>query len=355
MSAETTSVIPRTAREVAELLKKLSLPVPDREGFVAISRSEGTKFTEAIAKVGRSDDTVDGQMDYVQNVLAASLPTTREIFSVLEHSIEITTLIQIAKREGLSFRNAVNIVQSGSDGKNEAEAYLFGLLEEYGAIDMPTNDRGFGYATFSSSDLEERKSDENRCNLGSAKAPLSVEETPDSPAGEGNQPQEVKRKQYGGSFHIYAGKAVMCMAETLTRAEDKATVTIEVAQRTAEGKALWQGKYSLMLTVPEQPLVLGLFLGYLDKLEIKGHGSQQEKALTINNQGNQFFLTMIVRGHPPRAVPIPPEYAYCAVSMLIGQMRKNDPHMDAELIRRLSESICKMRCAERAQIGGHHV
>ena len=162
------------------------------------------------------------------------------------------------------------------------------------------------------------------------------------------------KRLFGDSFHIYGGKAVVCVSESTTLTGNKATISFEVAQRTGEGKAQWQDKISLMLTPVEQPLCLGVFLGLLEKMELKGHGKQQEKALTIVNQGKQFFLTMIMRGQSPRAVPIPPEYAYPLVAMLMRQMQKNDPHMTSDLILQVTRQICEMRCAERRATGGTH-
>jgi hypothetical protein len=347
MPRSTNLSTPLTVSEVVALLKKLGLQVPDREGFSAIRAAEGTKFSTALASLREPDFAAQTQREYVESVVCAAVPETRELFSSQGYPAEIVRLIEIATREGRSFRNAVRLVITGANSGEVKSAmdYLIGLLDEYGGA-MPFNMDDMRFLGTEDQELC------RRAPLPKAHGEPRVPEA--TPQLHHVGLADAPKKLFGDSFHIYGLKAVVCVAELSTPSNNKATISFEVAQRTAEGKAQWQDKAALMLSAHEQPLCLGVFLGYLQKLEIKGHGRQQEKAMTIVNQGNQFFLSMIVRGQSPRAVPIPAEYAYPLVAMLIGQMRKNDPHMPPELILQVTKAICEMRGAERCILGEKH-
>lgn len=346
--------VPRSAEGISEILKHLSLAIPDRAGYLAISQAEATKFSEAVTKVANKAPDSETILEYVRNVVAAAHPDARTAAAMTGYrAIEIVTLIDIAKREGRSFRNAVRMVLADGNRSEQgtALAYLQSLIEENGV-----SADGFGVATLNSDMLQtdvinkdQQQSRQSADNVHALRPENQRQDPPtsSSPAGQAQERQnDTAKKQYGESIHVYAGKAALCFAECMTRQEDKATLMIEVAQ--ASGDVYnWQDKIMLMLTPSELPLVLGFFVGYLDKLELKGHGRQQEKAMTLTNQGNQFFITMIMRGQAPRAVPVPAKDSYPVLTMLLRQMLKNDPHLTAQLILQFSKRICDMHTAER--------
>lgn len=156
---------------------------------------------------------------------------------------------------------------------------------------------------------------------------------------------DAKRK-WGESFHAYGGKAALCFTECETRNGGKPTVMVEVA-RAANGGFDWASKTAVMFTVSELPLVLGFFTGELNALELKGHGAQKEKSVTFANQGNQFFISFIVRGQSPRAVPMQPKDSYPVIAMLLRQMLRVDTFLTASLVLQLSKNICGMHAAGR--------
>lgn len=346
--------VPRSADGVSEILKHLSLAIPDRAGYIAISQSEGAKFAEVVAKIANKATDSDASLEYVRNVVAAAHPDARTAVAMTGcRPIEIATLIDIAKREGRSFCNAVSMVLAEGNRSEQptALAYLQRLIEECGITTDGLPMRPSNTETAMSHVINEQP--QERVHTTANVRELRPESQPHSHyagaslRGEGStHPGDVGQKQYGESVHVYAGKAALCFAECLTRLDGKATLMIEAAQTTADGYN-WQNKMMLMLTQAEQPLVLGFFAGYIDKLELKGHGRQKEKGITLVNQGNQFFITMIMRGHPPRAVPMPAKDCYPVLTMLLRQMLRNDPHLTPQLILQLSKRICDMHVAER--------
>lgn len=346
--------VPRSAEGITDILRHLSLAIPDRAGYLAISQSEASKFSEAVTKVANKAPDSETVLEYVRNVIAAAHPDARTAAAMTGYrAIEIVTLIDIAKREGRSFRNAVRMVLADGNRNEQgtALAYLQSLIEENGV-----SADSFGTSTSNNEamqlDVIKQEHPQGSTPVGNVRELRPEKQSPQHATTSRADSQALEsqgdgsKKQYGESIHVYAGKAALCFAECMTRQGDKATMMIEAAQATGDSYN-WQDKIMLMLTPAELPLVLGFFVGYLEKLELKGHGRQQEKAMTLTNQGNQFFVTMIMRGQAPRAVPIPAKDGYPVLTMLLRQMLKNDPHLTAQLILQFSKRICDMHASER--------
>lgn len=346
--------IPRNATDITKVLTDLDLPIPDRDGYVAISQVEGVRFSEAVAAFANKSPGSERSSEYVRNVLAATHPDTRRaLISAGYPQVALSILIDVAKREGRSFRHAVSLVTSmeAGDERDLAVNYLRGLASEYG-FDLQSA-AGSSLGVFPTSrgpaDTEEDRTPSSS-RPGHDKHTTEITSKPQLLQQTKGVANEGANTEYGESIHVYAGSAAICFAEAKTRQGGKSTVVVEVAKAVGE-KYAWKDKSIFMLTLSELPLVLGVFLGYLDKLELKGHGSSQEKALTIDNQGNQFFLKIITRGQPPRAVPIPAMDSYQIVCMLLAQMQRNDLHLPIAIIMRLARHICGMYRTPRSVPG----
>lgn len=349
MSAQRAFQVPRSAEGITEILNHVQMAVPDRAGYMAISQSEGGRFAEAVAKVGNGVGDSDAVLEYVRNVVAGAHPDARTAAALAGFgSVEPVRLIDIAKKEGRSFRNAVRLVLADGQRAEQATAlaYLQNLLEEYGVVSG--GEPGLSEVPYPS----ERPS--RPAPAAPAPAAQNIRDFPSNRSAVAEtpirapspDPVQDEKPKWGDSFHVYAGKAALCFCEVVTRQSDKATVMIEAARSKGDSYD-WNDKVLLMLTIAELPLVLGFYFGYLDTLELKGHGKQKEKAVTFANQGNQFFITVLMRGQPPRAVPMPPKDSYPVISMLLKQMLKNDPFLTADLILQITKRICDMHAAER--------
>lgn len=333
-----------TIAEVKSCLELLSLPVPGRDGLAAIRRLEGDRFVEtlqAAASQARQDSAPDqSRLEYLANIVTAVHEDTRVIAEESGYQADVALLMNVAKGEGGSFREAVRMARTGSSQGDidAARSYLSDLLDQYGALPLELLGLGDNAPTIEFEQPGMSSPRENIKEQGSSSAKEALSQTteplPSSHVGE--------VKKFGESVRVFAGKAALCVSETTTPVGDKHTVTFEVAQIQEGGRANWSNKVSLMLTVPEQVLVLGVLRGFMPQVELKGHGSMHDKAMTIVNQGHQFFLTMIKRGQAPRALPIPAAYAYPIITMLLRQMGKNDNHLNCDVIERISEQLCEM-------------
>lgn len=338
MSAQQTFDTPRTADAITNILKQLSLPIPDRAGYQAISQAEGAGFAQAVARAANEQTGAGAVHEYILNVLTAAHPHAREAIAIVGcEDPDLVKLIAIAKNEGGGFRHAITMARSASgiEDRESARIYLGQLLDEYGV------QRG-----------EERLTSPAPADVAPAIPTKLVENVRTFPTERAEHVgmQRTEEKAYGESHHVYAGSAAVCFAECEGRQAGKRTVMVEVAQVKGDHYD-WQGKILVLLSPSELPLVLGHFAGLLDKLEIKGHGKNREKAMTFVNQGNQFFLTVICRGQAPRAVPIPAKEGYPITAMLLRQMHRNDPHLSTDLILKLVQRVCSMHAAPRTSEG----
>lgn len=327
--------VPRSASMIGELLDIVSVARPDRAGYLAISQIEGARFAEALASVANGDDH-DGQLDkYVRAIVAAALPEAREVCRMAGFpEMKAEALVSLATREGLSLANTLKSATDNPADSVEALYYLRRLLEEDGyhatddvnphrpqlAVDQNADERAI---PANPPPIEALVADDRQRSR-----PESLDKLPPT------------QKRWGASNHVYGGSAALCFSETRTKEQDRATVTIEAAPRDKGGKCRWSEKVSLMLTPSELPLVLGFFLGKLERLELKGHGQAQEKAMTFVDQGDSYFLTLITRGRPPLAVPVPARDGYGIITMLISQMLQNDPFLSAEQVIQLTGIVC---------------
>jgi len=354
MSAQAAFSVPRSADGITEILKHLNLVVPDRAGYLAISQTEGGRFATAVAKVANKAPDAEAALEYVRNVVMAAHPDARTAAAVAGfNSVEPVRLIDIAKKEGRSFRNAVRLVLAGGERSEQASAlaYLQNLFEEYALpsdgvpmMEVPPMQPARATAQNEPTPPNIREFPSQRANAtGPGVSPPPSQKAP-------GVAESASVPQWGESFHVYGAKTALCFSECFTKQGEKATVMIEAAKSKGDSYD-WGDKLSLMLTVSELPIVLGLFMGYLDVLEIKGHGKQNEKAVTFANQGNQFFITMIARGQGPRAAPMLAKDSYPVITMLLRQMGKNDPSLSADLILQITKRVCDIHASERKQTG----
>lgn len=162
-----------------------------------------------------------------------------------------------------------------------------------------------------------------------------------APQAEGEQPEYI-------SQHIYGGRAAACFSADMTRGGTH-TVRLEAAESSAARQYDWQGKIGIQLSQRELPLVLAVFMQWLPKFEGKGHGENNSKWFTLENQGNKLFLSVSAKGRSPRAIPIMPGDGYAVTTLLIRQMLKNDPFLTPEILLSLVRKEAHLMTGQSTQ------
>lgn len=160
--------------------------------------------------------------------------------------------------------------------------------------------------------------------------------------GDGEQREEYL------SQHIYGGKAAACFSADVTRG-GTFTVRIEAATSSGARQYDWQRKLAIQLSQRELPLVLAVFMGWLPIFEGKGHGENNSKWFTLENQGNKLYLSLNAKGSSPRGVPIMPGDGYAVTTLLMRQMLKNDPFLSPEILLSLVRKEAALSMGEVRQ------
>lgn len=153
------------------------------------------------------------------------------------------------------------------------------------------------------------------------------------------------------SFKVFATSAALCISEARTRAGNQHTIQIEGATALSSGGAKtfdWQSKIIVQLTTQECYLALALFENKLKSVRFDGHGDRHDKSLHIEFQERQYFVRMTQRGKAAVAVPVKPVDGLQIMSLLYGQLRLNDPHLEIAQIRAFTDQLAQMTNTAKA-------
>lgn len=315
--------VPKSAKELLKVLVEANLPITDSEGFKAIAAIEGKAFPLAVIEVVEGKAT-DETTEHVQTVLTAVATSTRDALNDWGYAANPTVLLEVAKREASSFREAFEQAAAGDDS---SRMYFVDLLSQYDALEaaIPT-----ASATATARTRTTKLAQSAHGNSVSHATQAKVQR---------QSIADATDRAYGESYRVYASSAALCVSECFTKADQKPTVMFETAKK--ESTYDWKNKRCVMLTQGEVPLVLGVFLGYLQKVDIVGHGKSQEKWMTIEDQNHQLYVKTTFRGESPRGVPVPPATAAPVIAMLLKQLRANFPHLSEDalllIVRRVSD------------------
>jgi hypothetical protein len=139
----------------------------------------------------------------------------------------------------------------------------------------------------------------------------------------------------------------MCFSATKTRNGDKPTVAVEGAPSSGPRVYDWNRKVSFQLTVSELSLLLGVLMGFTSKVDFQGHGVANEKSLSIENQGDKFFMSMRVRGLEGKegcvfAMPVLPKDTIILMGLLYRQLRANMGEVSDGFMMNAVRRVCEM-------------
>nr|WP_234430043.1 hypothetical protein [Stutzerimonas stutzeri] len=139
----------------------------------------------------------------------------------------------------------------------------------------------------------------------------------------GNQVEERSK------FHVYGGKAALCFEEDTTRG-GVPTIALDAAMSTAPRVYQWKEKTRIQLTRAELPVVAGVLLGARNGCEFKAHGEGKNKGFSMQRQpGGKVFVKVFEAEKPVKAVPIEAPDVFYVASLIMLQIRRNAPWLDA--------------------------
>jgi len=160
------------------------------------------------------------------------------------------------------------------------------------------------------------------------------------------EPQKTKQPKpwfRDEGIHIYGGRAALKIElDALKSDEDETqryTVQLEIAPAKAVRSYDWTRKIPFQFTKKELPMLAAVLLGYVPSLEIGNHGPENDKAISIVDQGTNL-LVKVKQGAKTLMIPVEPADAHAWTMVCLLALKKNHPEIDGtlllETVRRLS-------------------
>lgn len=295
------------ARVTTSDLLRLKIPAPPIEVLEEIHSLEGSTLTSSIERATAGDTQ---SIAYLQGIFFSVLPVVTDRLAIAKLAPpSIPLLVAIGRAEGPVFAKALKRwVESGCP-ENDDGVYLRRTYAK--AFDIDFN-RPAGR------DVAEAANDVSN---GSVDVVVAV-----------GQPDERLKQQSGKNYvnrHVYGGKVAVCFSADHTR-NDEHTIRIEASLASGSGTYNWDDKIAIQLSTRELPSVLATLLQIQSKFEGKGHGAQNEKWFSLENQPGKVFLSVNAKGQTSRSLPILPGDCYAVITLLMEQMLKNAPFLTAE-------------------------
>ena len=361
-------VLPKTAKEAQEMLRAAGLPELTPPVIAEIVGMEGENFTQALATVAQGNvDREHPSLRYLLQIIAACVPATRAVLERIGmKGVKLTALIEISKMEGRTFAQAIRTINGNEMAAENAHSrqYLTRVVSPYvtvapedpapaAAEQHPNAPHREAPQPYGRQEAPPRPAQQNSRAQGPAQGsvtpfPARSRQERDNPGS--TQPATGRTPATGGeapdrkftSVHLYAGKAALCFSPDETRKDTNPTVRVEAAKASGPRQYDWGSKVSFQMTVSELPLVFGVLYGLTPKVELTGHGIENEKSMSIEEQGGKFFFSMRVRGGTVYPVPVPAKDAYPIMTMILEQMQKNAPRLPTAQIIQLAKRVCDM-------------
>lgn len=291
------------AHTASSKLSSLRIPAPSLDVLDEVYKSEGDYLSDAIDRAHAGDNSA---LHYLRGVFFTILPGCAErILQAKLPQPSLPVLISIGRAEGPKFSQNLKQWSEAGYAASDVGRYL---------CDTYRN----AHSLYSSSvepevliEAAEIEAVEDSVTSGTAC----------EPAGEKTF---ITR-------HVYGGKIAVCFQSDTTRGGEH-TIRIEAAESIASKRYNWSDKISIQLSGRELPGVLATFMQIQTKFDGKGHGAQNEKWFTIENQTGKVFLSVNTKGRTARSVPIGPGDCFGVVTLLIEQMLKNSPFLSADTL-----------------------
>lgn len=295
------------ARVTASDLLRLKLPVPSIEVLEEIHSLEGNTLTSSIERATAGDAQSIG---YLQGIFFTVLPVVSDRLATAKLAPpSIPLLVTIGRTEGPVFAKALKRwVENGCPENDEG-----GYLRRTYAKTL--------HSDFNRPVVNEAVEAANDTSNGSVDVGVSV-----------GQPHAPVRQQSEKSYvnrHVYGGKVAVCFSADQTRTEEH-TIRIEAAMASGARTYNWEDKIAIQLSTRELPSVLATLLQIQSKFEGKGHGAQNEKWFSLENQPGKVYLSVNAKGLASRSLPIGPGDCYAVITLVMEQMLKNAPFLTAE-------------------------
>lgn len=347
----TTNTPAMTINQAKVIMERIKLPVPPMPTLQRIAKENADNFKRALTTASGTGDenAIAAAREYLICVLTAYSQSIGDVYRRFGFKpIEPQRLVQVAVQEGSALRAAIRTFAESPDN-SEAVGYLKAVITQTGPEPLGPNDQN------TQNNVQNHPAAANAPRQAQERSqhepPPLPEEPPAAYSYEAGEPEPNKTRPEIESTHLYGGKAAFCFTKDKTQSGANPTITIDAARVFSgqQRKYDWKNKVAFQLTVGELPLVFGVFYGFLESIYLPGHGRTNNKALTIQDQKDKYFLSMNVTGEGSIAIPAISKDTFRVMGMLLEQMKLNFPGLDTKDVIAIVKRVCDKHVAPPAR------
>ena len=143
----------------------------------------------------------------------------------------------------------------------------------------------------------------------------------------GARPSEILRQ------HKLYGPKAACTAE-LARRGDTHVVMLDMASAAGQGAHRgtsynWADKQTFMCSPQEMLELLGVLMGWRERLEFRFHGEARDKTLLVERQNGHHYIELRASG-VRLGLPVGAADAYALAMLVLAGLAMNEPHLGAQ-------------------------
>lgn len=346
-----------------EALTFIEAPHPPMEAInILLTSSEKQKFIKALEETLG----VNGQLpskettDYLRTIISflSQGKFTEAIRSLGYGYIPPEVMLDIAKTNGVAFRNAVKSAVSPTDPMRDVslslvESTLESVMDKF---DYPleknaptithtqmlkTPSPAPAQALADSASLAFPSSPSVLDAHPSRKEKPVLRSVPTSPQSIKTkltemEPEEAQQEKTYLSTHVYAGAAALCFNAGISKSNHHVVMLDAALGKKPDWN--WSKAIKFQLNHKELPLVFGVIHGWRNALKLSGHGDG--KSFSIKRQEGGFFITVEAKNEETRAVPVSETDAFIVSSIIFQQIMlevpsslKNKPELVYQMMK----------------------